>query len=276
MNRKTVSIIFILVLLAATSGCATQSGRTGGSVNPLCTLAGAAVGGGGAAAITLAAGPIGAGAFVGAMLGTLACTEGPPPAKAPVAAAAPPPPQQVRDLDSDNDGVIDRLDRCPDTPAGQRVDSNGCPEVLLVLTGVNFKFDSSQITPDSAQILNKAVEALNKANTVDVLIVGYTDSVGSDAYNLKLSQRRANAVRDYLVGHGISADRLSTDGMGESQPVASNDTAEGRYQNRRVEFRVKGYEPMSSSSGEEGTTAGENSSIETWRQLKQTVVYPPQ
>jgi OOP family OmpA-OmpF porin len=210
------------------------------------------------------------------MLGTLACTEGPPPAKAPVAAAAPPPPQQVRDLDSDNDGVIDRLDRCPDTPAGQRVDSNGCPEVLLVLTGVNFKFDSSQITPDSAQILNKAVEALNKANTVDVLIVGYTDSVGSDAYNLKLSQRRANAVRDYLVGHGISADRLSTDGMGESQPVASNDTAEGRYQNRRVEFRVKGYEPMSSSSGEEGTTAGENSSIETWRQLKQTVVYPPQ
>lgn len=218
------------------------------------------------------AGPIGAGLFVGALLGTLACTEGPPPAQ-PVAAVVPPAPTPAPapELDSDGDGVIDRLDRCPDTPAGTKVDANGCPEILLTLTGVNFKFDSSRIEPASEQILNQAVEALNNASSVNVRIEGHTDSTGSDAYNQSLSERRANAVRDYLVDHGIDGARLTTEGKGESQPVASNDTADGRYQNRRVEFHVAGA--MSSTGDSPVYTFTYNMSPERWRSLDQPVMH---
>jgi outer membrane protein OmpA-like peptidoglycan-associated protein len=174
-------------------------------------------------------------------------------------------PAAMPDLDSDGDGVVDRLDACPDTPHGKKVDARGCPEILLTLTGVNFDFDKSTIKPDAAQILNQAVDELNKAKAVDVRIEGHTDSIGSEAYNLKLSQRRADAVELYLVDHGIPAARLSTEGKGESQPVASNDTAEGRYQNRRVEFHVAGESPVYSS----GSTTG----VESWRSLDQPVTY---
>lgn len=240
MTNSTPKFVFISVLLITVSGCATQPGRPTSGTNPFCTLVGAAVGGGGTAAIAAAAGPIGAGAFVGAMLGTLACHTGDPEPEQ--VAAAPPPqpatPAREPDVDSDGDGVVDRLDRCPETPRGKEVDVHGCPDVLLVLTGVNFKFDSSRIEPASSQILNRAVEALRKANSVNVRIVGHTDSIGTNAYNQKLSQRRADAVRDYLIEHGINGSRLSTDGMGEDRPVASNSTEEGRFQNRRVEFHV--------------------------------------
>ena len=143
-------------------------------------------------------------------------------------------------LDSDGDGVADYLDKCPGTPAGAKVDTNGCPEILLTLTGVNFAFNSSKIDVKSEHILDEAVTALNNAISVDIRIEGHTDSVGSEAYNLKLSQKRADAVKAYLVAHGIAASRLSTVGMGESHPVAANNTAEGRYQNRRVELHVVG------------------------------------
>lgn len=244
MTNSSPKLVFISVILIVVSGCASQPERTSGGTNPFCTLAGAAVGGGGTAAITAAAGPIGAGVFVGAMLGTLACHTGDPepePEPEQVAATPPPPPAEPArepDVDSDGDGVVDRLDRCPDTPRGTEVGVHGCPDVLLVLTGVKFKFDSSQIEPASSQILNRAVEALRKANSVNVRIVGHTDNIGTNAYNQKLSQRRADAVRDYLIKHGISGSRLSTDGMGEDRPVASNNTEEGRFQNRRVEFHV--------------------------------------
>jgi len=157
------------------------------------------------------------------------------PAPQPVPAPAPAP---VRDTDSDNDGVVDRLDRCPRTPAGVTVDANGCPEVLMVLTGVNFAYDSSQIDASSVRILDEAVSALNEADSVRIRIVGHTDSRGSEAYNQSLSVRRANAVRDYFVSKGISAARLSTSGEGESRPTASNNTDDGRFQNRRVELHV--------------------------------------
>ncbi|MEX2524396.1 MAG: OmpA family protein [Gammaproteobacteria bacterium] len=241
MNNSTPKLVFISVLLIAISGCASQPGRTSSGTNPFCTLVGAGIGGGGAAAITAAAGPIGAGAFVGAMLGTLACHTGEPePEQVAASPPPPPPPAPARepDRDSDGDGVVDRLDRCPDTPRGKEVDVHGCPDVLLVLTGVNFKHDSSVIEPASAQILNRAVEALKKANSVNVRIVGHTDSSGTNAYNRKLSQRRADAVRDYLIQHGINGSRLTTEGMGEERPVASNSTKEGRFENRRVEFHV--------------------------------------
>lgn len=109
----------------------------------------------------------------------------------------------------------------------------------IVLRGVNFDFDKATIRPDAARILDEAVATLKAEPDVEVLIVGHTDSVGSEAYNLRLSQRRAQAVRDYLVKHGVSAARLRVKGVGESQPVASNDTAEGRAQNRRVELLVE-------------------------------------
>jgi len=240
MNRNIIKTMFAIALLAIMSGCATQPERTGASFNSFCTLAGAVVGGGGTAAVTLAAGPVGAGALVGAMLGTLACAHGAPEPQPVAATPAPPAPMPVADVDSDGDGVMDRYDRCPDTPRGSKVNSYGCPDILLVLTGINFKFDSSQIEPNSEVILDRGVDTLKKVDSIDVRIEGHTDSIGSDAYNLKLSERRANAVRDYLIQHGINGARLSTEGRGESQPVAPNDTDAGRYQNRRVEFHVAG------------------------------------
>ena len=264
MKNKTLGIIAISAVTAIASGCATYTTHPdGSSVNPLCILAGAIVGGGGSAAVLLAAGPIGGGAFVGALLGTLACSKGPTPAP-PMAAAveAPMAPVAMPEPDSDGDGVVDRLDACPDTPHGKKVDARGCPEILLTLTGVKFNFDKSTIKPDAAQILNQAVDELNKASTVDVRIEGHTDSIGSDAYNLKLSQRRADSVEQYLVDHGISASRLTTEGKGESQPVASNETAEGRYQNRRVEFHVTGESEVYSTMG-----------VAPWQSLDQPVTY---
>ncbi len=153
-----------------------------------------------------------------------------------------PAPMPASDPDSDGDGIVDSLDRCPGTPPGTKVDANGCPDILMTLTGVNFKFDSSNIEPKSTQILDQAVDALTNANSVDVRIVGHTDSTGTDAYNQKLSEKRASAVRDYLVEHGIVSTRLSVEGQGEQEPIAPNETEEGRYQNRRVELRVAGAE----------------------------------
>jgi outer membrane protein OmpA-like peptidoglycan-associated protein len=109
----------------------------------------------------------------------------------------------------------------------------------IVLRSVHFDFDKSTIRPDAVPVLNEAVEILKAEGGVAVIVAGYTDSVGTDAYNQKLSLRRADAVRKYLVEHGIPANRITTEGFGESHPVASNDTADGRAQNRRVELHVE-------------------------------------
>jgi len=245
-DNNTIKTITALAVLIIMSGCATQTTRNGSNVfrsntSPFCALVGAAVGGGSAAAAGLAYLPIGAVVVGGAIVGHMICSNNAEPAPQPVATASPPQPraaEPVRDLDSDGDGVIDRLDRCPGTPAGVKVDANGCPDILLTLRGVNFKFDKSDIEPDSERILNQAVEALNESSSVAIRIVGHTDSVGTDAYNQSLSERRANAVRSYLISKRIAGARMTTEGAGESQPVASNDTDDGRYQNRRVELHV--------------------------------------
>jgi outer membrane protein OmpA-like peptidoglycan-associated protein len=145
--------------------------------------------------------------------------------------------------DSDGDGVNDNADRCPSTPAGVEVDAEGCQVLFeptrktLILEGVNFETGKSTLTPESETILNGVAESLVANDTIRVEVVGHTDNTGSLALNRRLSLERAQAVRQYLVSRGVAEDRLTARGMGPDQPVASNRTAEGRAQNRRVELR---------------------------------------
>jgi len=108
----------------------------------------------------------------------------------------------------------------------------------IVLRGVNFDFDKSNIRPDAQPVLEEACKTLKAEPSINVSCNGYTDSVGTDQYNMGLSQRRANAVRDWLIKCGIPASRLAVRGFGKTNPVASNATAEGRAQNRRTELVV--------------------------------------
>jgi OmpA-OmpF porin, OOP family len=144
--------------------------------------------------------------------------------------------------DSDRDGVVDSADRCPGTPSGTLVDARGCPMTDgFVLRGVNFAFDSATLDEPSMQVLDTVAATLTaKANTgIKVQIGGHTDVVGSEAYNIMLSEQRAEAVRQYLIGKGVAGERMSAQGFGTSQPVAANDTEEGRAMNRRVEFKIR-------------------------------------
>jgi OOP family OmpA-OmpF porin len=109
----------------------------------------------------------------------------------------------------------------------------------MVLRGVTFATDSAEIDAASAVVLDVAADQLRGNPNVNVLVEGHTDSTGSEAHNQALSQRRADSVRNYLVRKGVPANRLSARGLGESSPVASNDTRDGRALNRRVELEVK-------------------------------------
>jgi OOP family OmpA-OmpF porin len=106
----------------------------------------------------------------------------------------------------------------------------------IVLRGVNFAFDRAELTDASQVTLDVVAETLNECPNVHVTVEGHTDAVGTDQYNLGLSERRAVSVKNYLVKDGIAASRIETRGYGESQPIAGNDTDEGRAMNRRVEL----------------------------------------
>ncbi|OYZ30090.1 MAG: hypothetical protein B7X82_01675 [Hydrogenophilales bacterium 17-64-65] len=106
----------------------------------------------------------------------------------------------------------------------------------LVLEGVNFDFDKATLRQEDIGSLDNDVATLKTWGDVDIEVAGHTDSMGSDAYNMKLSQQRAEAVRNFLISRGVAADRLTAKGYGESQPVADNATEEGRFKNRRVEL----------------------------------------
>ncbi|OWR13809.1 OmpA family protein [Chryseobacterium sp. VAUSW3] len=109
---------------------------------------------------------------------------------------------------------------------------------------VNFGFDSSDLTSAAKANLDKLAQVLKNNMDTNINIYGHTDSKGTDAYNLSLSERRAAAVKNYLVSQGVSASRMFTMGVGEKEPVASNDTDAGRAENRRVEFAITANEEM--------------------------------
>ena len=107
---------------------------------------------------------------------------------------------------------------------------------IETLTGPSFEFDKARLTSEGRAHVDHAVQIMQESPSMRVVVEGNTDSIGSDAYNMKLSQRRADTVRDYMVQKGISASRIRTAAYGETRPIASNKTAEGRAQNRRVDI----------------------------------------
>jgi outer membrane protein OmpA-like peptidoglycan-associated protein len=107
---------------------------------------------------------------------------------------------------------------------------------VIRLRGIEFGFDRAEITPESAVVLDAAADQLARCQNLDVRVDGHTDSTGPESYNLGLSERRAEAARRYLQGEGIASDRITTRGLGESDPIAPNTTPEGRAMNRRVDL----------------------------------------
>jgi OOP family OmpA-OmpF porin len=138
------------------------------------------------------------------------------------------------DGDDDGDGILNSVDQCPDSPAGTRVNNVGCPfDRTLLLQGVKFETNKDSLLPESIPILDNAIATLKRYPEVNIEVQGHTDSRGADAYNLDLSARRAATVLKYLTDGGVT-NQLTSRGFGETDPIASNDTDEGRQQNRRV------------------------------------------
>ena len=156
-------------------------------------------------------------------------------------------PQNASDDDGDGDGVAEPYDHCPGTDEGAEVDAQGCasgqtPQLVVMsdvmeFEGIHFETGSSQITADSEETLQAARQLLERNPDVRVEIAGHTDDRGSAAVNQRLSTARAEAVRRWLIEHGISPGRLEARGYGESQPAHDNSTEEGRRHNRRIELR---------------------------------------
>ncbi|RON12888.1 OmpA family protein [Pseudomonas frederiksbergensis] len=235
MSVLTRTVLPVLLLGSLLTGCATHSDGTA-PLNqrtwPICSVIGGLVGGGLGAIES--GGWAAGGAALGILTGGLIC--------------------YAQDGDEDDDGVFDRRDRCPDTPADTPVEHHGCPlpqypasvkpveppvsEVITLNGNVLFAYNQSELMPEARSQLDSLMAKLQSADVVSVKVVGHTDSQGSDAYNQKLSERRASSVAAYLLSQGLAPNKLTSEGRGESQPVADNDTEEGRAQNRRVELHI--------------------------------------
>jgi OmpA-OmpF porin, OOP family len=148
------------------------------------------------------------------------------------------------DPDNDKDGLLDVDDRCPNEPGP--ADNEGCPRVyedvevttthIRIMQKVHFKTNKADIRPDSFHLLDTVAMVLRDFPTIKVEVQGHTDSVGNDAYNMRLSQARAESVREYLIQRGVDPGRMVARGYGETRPIESNRTKKGRAENRRVEF----------------------------------------
>ncbi|KQT66771.1 outer membrane protein OmpA-like peptidoglycan-associated protein [Pseudomonas sp. 2957] len=238
MRLFSRSVLPVLLLGSLLTGCATHSDGTA-PLNqrtwPICSLLGGLVGGGLGAIES--AGWAGGGAALGIVTGGLIC--------------------YAQDGDEDSDGVFDRRDRCPDTPENTEVDHRGCPlpqypvavkpvepapqsEVITLSDAGNvlFDFDKSDLTPAAKAQLDTLMDKLRNADVVSIKVIGHTDSKGSDAYNQALSERRASSVAAYLLSQGLAPNKLTSEGRGESEPVADNASDEGRADNRRVELHI--------------------------------------
>ena len=160
---------------------------------------------------------------------------GNPTRPVPVVAAAPPPePAPIA-----REAVVAPPPEPCHAPAGFQVDAN-CHiiEQTVVVRAVDFEFNSTQLTVPAQHTLDEVAAALLTQPELNVVVQGHTDSIGTESYNLGLSQRRAEAVKAYLIGRGLSAAVLTAKGFGKTKPIATNETAEGRAQNRRVAFEV--------------------------------------
>jgi len=150
-------------------------------------------------------------------------------------------------LDSDQDGVPDYKDLCPGTPFGIAVDENGCalsgPVVTRTLQGdVTFAFDKAALTPQAKTTLEGLINEFGLDFIKGIEVIGHTDSVGKDSYNQKLSEQRAASVVRYLQVLNVNTSKINGWGDGERNPVAPNDTREGRAQNRRVEIKIEPFQ----------------------------------
>lgn len=141
-------------------------------------------------------------------------------------------------LDSDSDGVLDTVDQCNSTPFGTPVGSDGCEFFTGAIDGIVFDSGSDVLTSGSRDILSGVVDVLNQYPQARISIAAHTDAQGPGQANLDLSKRRAISVTRYLVEQGIDGSRLAPRAFGETQPIQSNDTVEGRAANRRVEFEL--------------------------------------
>ncbi|GEM_PF-642521 len=148
--------------------------------------------------------------------------------------------------DSDGDGVFDGLDQCPNTPTGAEVKDDGCEKVAalfqdesrkLVLEGVHFATDSAELSDESRSILDRVALSLADWPEVKIEVGGHTDSDGSESYNQRLSARRAESVREYLISKGISGERVTARGYGESRPIEKDESKGAKAKNRRVEIK---------------------------------------
>ena len=150
--------------------------------------------------------------------------------------------------DNDGDGIMNDDDACPDEAEiyNKFKDKDGCPderpaeieEFNGVIKGINFASGKATIRRDSYKVLKKAIRVLNKYPELRIEVSGHTDTVGKHDDNVDLSQRRADAVKQYLVDSGIDASRIETKGLGPDQPIADNETKAGRAENRRIEFKL--------------------------------------
>lgn len=154
---------------------------------------------------------------------------------APVA-AAPEPKVCPVNVDSDKDGVFDPQDKCPNTPEGFKVDSDGCP--LKATLRLNFITDGYTVDAAGVEKVKEFATFLKGSPAYKAAIVGHTDSTGSDKHNQILSEKRAATVKTMLINDGIASERLTSEGMGEKMPVASNKTKQGRSENRRIEVEL--------------------------------------
>jgi outer membrane protein OmpA-like peptidoglycan-associated protein len=151
--------------------------------------------------------------------------------------------------DTDGDGVYDPFDDCPNKPETDNgfEDDDGCPDTVPrrlrgftgVMPGITFETGSARIASSSSPTLDEAVQTLEHNPKYDVEVVGHTDDTGDRNLNMRLSHQRAQSVKRYLVRKGIEPERIQTRGAGPDEPVASNDTAQGRAENRRIEFKVR-------------------------------------